>query len=113
MDDALSDTDTPEDSQNDDAATPTMPAANPVQLIKIVLAGDAGVGKTLMLHRYLQLVNAGSGSAEALTLPPAKPTIGVEFATCEVKATDGTKIVAQIWDTAGQERYRAVTKVCL
>eukprot|EP00806_Schmidingerella_arcuata_P006909 Macronucleus_7307.p1 GENE.Macronucleus_7307~~Macronucleus_7307.p1 ORF type:complete len:139 (+),score=7.50 Macronucleus_7307:1-417(+) len=35
-------------------------------------------------------------------------TIGVEFATHNVKIED-VLIRAQIWDTAGQERYRAIT----
>mmetsp|Transcript_83295 Transcript_83295/g.130013 ORF Transcript_83295/g.130013 Transcript_83295/m.130013 type:complete len:217 (-) Transcript_83295:55-705(-) len=69
-------------------------------LFKIVLVGDATVGKTHLLSRYMKGVLPSS---------PA-PTIGVEFATRTVPlAGGGGKVKAQIWDTAGQERYRAIT----
>jgi small GTP-binding protein len=68
-------------------------------LYKIVLVGDAGVGKTHILSRYIK------GSL------PKNPTatIGVEFATRTVPLQSGGTVKAQIWDTAGQERYRAIT----
>jgi len=68
-------------------------------LYKIVLVGDATVGKTHLLSKYIK------GS-----LPRAPTaTIGVEFATRTVKLPVGGTVKAQIWDTAGQERYRAIT----
>eukprot|EP00744_Colponema_vietnamica_P000980 GILI01001685.1.p1 GENE.GILI01001685.1~~GILI01001685.1.p1 ORF type:complete len:222 (-),score=54.50 GILI01001685.1:392-1003(-) len=68
-------------------------------LYKIVLVGDAGVGKTHLLSRYIKN-----------TLPKvASSTIGVEFATRTVQLPVGATVKAQIWDTAGQERYRAIT----
>mmetsp|Transcript_6109 Transcript_6109/g.5458 ORF Transcript_6109/g.5458 Transcript_6109/m.5458 type:complete len:212 (+) Transcript_6109:63-698(+) len=68
-------------------------------LFKIVLVGDAGVGKTHLLNRYIKG-----------TLPKNNvPTIGVEFATRTVELANGSRVKAQIWDTAGQERYRAIT----
>eukprot|EP00128_Syssomonas_multiformis_P008031 Colp12_sorted_trinity150504_noHs@12867 len=67
-------------------------------LFKIVLIGDSGVGKSNLLSRFTRNVfNAES-----------KSTVGVEFATSNIKIKD-KKIRAQIWDTAGQERYRAIT----
>jgi len=60
-------------------------------LYKIVLVGDAGVGKTHILNRYIK------GN---LPKNPA-PTIGVEFATRTITLKDGSRIKAQIWDTAG------------
>jgi len=70
-----------------------------VQLCKIILVGDANVGKTHILNRYIKG-----------TLPKHNvPTIGVEFATRVVELPSGVKVKAQIWDTAGQERYRAIT----
>ena len=60
-------------------------------LYKIVLVGDAAVGKTHILNRYAKD-----------SLPKSSvPTIGVEFATKTVTLNDGGKIKAQIWDTAG------------
>lgn len=68
-------------------------------LYKVVLVGDATVGKTHLLSRYIK------GS-----LPKAPTaTIGVEFATRTVSLAVGGTVKAQIWDTAGQERYRAIT----
>jgi len=68
-------------------------------LYKVVLVGDATVGKTHLLSRYIKD-----------TLPKAPTaTIGVEFATKMVDLQHGGKVKAQIWDTAGQERYRAIT----
>jgi Rab family protein len=68
-------------------------------LYKVVLVGDATVGKTHLLSRYIKG-----------TLPKAPTaTIGVEFATRTVPLAIGGTVKAQIWDTAGQERYRAIT----
>eukprot|EP00930_Biecheleria_cincta_P069990 TRINITY_DN57657_c0_g1_i1.p1 TRINITY_DN57657_c0_g1~~TRINITY_DN57657_c0_g1_i1.p1 ORF type:complete len:211 (+),score=46.21 TRINITY_DN57657_c0_g1_i1:93-725(+) len=68
-------------------------------LYKVVLVGDATVGKTHLLARYVK---------GALPKAPTA-TVGVEFATRIVKLKGGPKVKAQIWDTAGQERYRAIT----
>mmetsp|Transcript_56059 Transcript_56059/g.126692 ORF Transcript_56059/g.126692 Transcript_56059/m.126692 type:complete len:221 (-) Transcript_56059:134-796(-) len=68
-------------------------------LYKVVLVGDATVGKTHLLSRYVKG-----------TLPKAPTaTIGVEFATRTIPLAVGGTVKAQIWDTAGQERYRAIT----
>lgn len=67
-------------------------------LLKIILIGDSGVGKTNLLSQF----------ARNQFNPDSKTTIGVEFATKTVQIGDKT-IKAQIWDTAGQERYRAIT----
>ncbi|XP_008785540.1 ras-related protein RABA5a-like [Phoenix dactylifera] len=67
-------------------------------LFKIVLIGDAAVGKSNLLARY----------ARNEFYPNSKSTIGVEFQTQKMDI-DGKAVKAQIWDTAGQERFRAVT----
>jgi len=68
-------------------------------LYKVVLVGDATVGKTHLLSKYTRG-----------TLPKAPTaTIGVEFATKTLQLAAGCTVKAQIWDTAGQERYRAIT----
>mmetsp|Transcript_91233 Transcript_91233/g.142435 ORF Transcript_91233/g.142435 Transcript_91233/m.142435 type:complete len:216 (+) Transcript_91233:98-745(+) len=68
-------------------------------LYKIVFVGDATVGKSHLLSRYVKG-----------TLPKAPTaTIGVEFATRTIPLAIGGTVKAQIWDTAGQERYRAIT----
>jgi len=82
------------------------------ELYKVVLVGDAGVGKTNMLANFTGTKSGDvcneSGCADTFH-PMRKPTIGVEFGTRIVTHTSGIKIKAQIWDTAGQERYRAIT----
>jgi Ras-related protein Rab-11A len=67
-------------------------------LLKIVLVGDSGVGKTNLLTRF---------SKNEFSLE-SKTTIGVEFATKTITTESGRVIKAQIWDTAGQDRYRAI-----
>ena len=61
-------------------------------LFKVVLVGDAGVGKTHLLARYVK------GK-----LPYNKPsTIGVEFASKNIELKNGAGIAkVQLWDTAG------------
>eukprot|EP00731_Ephydatia_muelleri_P030646 Em0022g160a len=68
-------------------------------LFKIVLIGDAGVGKTSIVRRYTDGVFTSAGI----------PTIGVDF--CIKTLQIGTNMVKlQIWDTAGQERFRTITQ---
>jgi Ras-related protein Rab-11A len=68
------------------------------QLYKIILIGDASVGKSNILSRYLSNVFKQD----------TKSTVGVEFGSKKV-SVNGVNIKLQIWDTAGQERYRAIT----
>mmetsp|Transcript_11240 Transcript_11240/g.19940 ORF Transcript_11240/g.19940 Transcript_11240/m.19940 type:complete len:214 (-) Transcript_11240:84-725(-) len=68
-------------------------------LYKVVLVGDATVGKTHLLSKYIK--------GNVPKAPTA--TVGVEFAARIVTLKGGVKVKAQIWDTAGQERYRAIT----
>ncbi|KAL0090737.1 GTP-binding protein [Phycomyces blakesleeanus] len=67
-------------------------------LFKLVLIGDSGVGKSNLLSRF---------TTNEFNLE-SKSTIGVEFATKNIKHENHV-IKAQIWDTSGQERYRAIT----
>ena len=62
--------------------------------LKIVVLGDADVGKTSLLMRYTQ-------GKEPKNM---KPTIGADFQKKEV-VVDNTVVTVQIWDTAGQEKY--------
>ena len=67
-------------------------------LFKIILIGDANVGKTNILSRYIS----------DTFLETSKSTVGVELAT-KVEQYNNKKIKIQIWDTAGQERYKSIT----
>ena len=64
----------------------------------MIVIGDAGVGKTCLLSRYVKNTYPKSSSA----------TIGVEFTTKDVQMQDGTMVKAQLWDTSGGEKYRAI-----
>uniref|UniRef100_A0A7S2W9W0 Uncharacterized protein n=1 Tax=Mucochytrium quahogii TaxID=96639 RepID=A0A7S2W9W0_9STRA len=82
-------------------------------LYKIVLVGDAGVGKTNLLACFTRNAENGApqpGKVVSTFHETRKPTIGVEFGTKTIVHPDGTRIRTQIWDTAGQERYRAITQ---
>ena len=71
---------------------------NYVLLYKIIIIGDAAVGKSNILSRYVK-----NEFSENL-----KSTVGVELGIKFIKVK-GTNTKIQIWDTAGQERYRAIT----
>ncbi|NVM35299.1 MAG: GTP-binding protein [Candidatus Lokiarchaeota archaeon] len=64
-------------------------------ILKILTAGEGGVGKTTLLHRYVE----GKFSAET------KMTIGVEFFLKETQI-DSNQCTLQLWDFGGQERFR-------
>ena len=64
-------------------------------VLKVLTAGEGGVGKTTLLHRYVE----GKFSSET------KMTIGVEFFLKELYI-DGQKVMLQLWDFGGQERFR-------
>jgi small GTP-binding protein len=64
-------------------------------LAKVVLAGDGGVGKTTLVHRYL--TNSFIDST--------KITIGAAFHSHTIEK-DGHKIILQIWDLGGQQQFK-------
>ena len=70
-----------------------------VQSIKIVLIGEAGVGKTCIISRYIDdKFNEETGS-----------TNGGSFGKKNLEI-NGKSVQLNIWDTAGQERYQSITK---
>ncbi|KAM5148452.1 ras-related protein Rab-43 isoform 1-T2 [Mantella aurantiaca] len=68
-------------------------------LFKIVLIGDAGVGKTCVVQRF----------KSGVFVERQGSTIGVDF-TMKTLEIQGKRIKLQIWDTAGQERFRTITQ---
>ncbi|XP_039266078.2 uncharacterized protein LOC120341605 [Styela clava] len=66
-------------------------------LVKIVIVGDSGVGKSQLVARFTRSEFSAN----------SRQTIGVEFATKTINV-EGRWICSQIWDTAGEERYRAL-----
>jgi small GTP-binding protein len=63
---------------------------------KIIVAGDGGVGKTTLLHRYIE--NRFSFDT--------KMTIGVEIFNKVINFESGSYCSLQIWDFSGQERFK-------
>lgn len=62
-----------------------------------------GVGKTSLVHRYIQ--NTFNPTTTA-------PTLGASFITQRVlDSTSDTLVRLQIWDTAGQERFRSISRL--
>eukprot|EP01061_Rhynchopus_euleeides_P012432 TRINITY_DN2208_c0_g1_i1.p1 TRINITY_DN2208_c0_g1~~TRINITY_DN2208_c0_g1_i1.p1 ORF type:complete len:213 (+),score=83.26 TRINITY_DN2208_c0_g1_i1:171-809(+) len=66
-------------------------------LLKVVVIGDSGVGKSCMLHRY----------TEDTYEPDYIATIGVDFKV-DTFERQGKVVKLQLWDTAGQERFRTI-----
>lgn len=66
-------------------------------MLKVIVLGDSGVGKTAFLSKYV------SGEF----IESHKATIGADFMTKDV-VSGGNRTLLQIWDTAGQERFRAL-----
>ncbi|NXY44620.1 RASEF protein, partial [Ceuthmochares aereus] len=77
--------------------TPKYPSSE--KAYKIVLAGDAAVGKSSFLTRLCKNEFRGNTSA----------TLGVDFQMKRL-IVDGEPTVLQLWDTAGQERFRSIAK---
>ena len=63
-------------------------------LLKVIILGDSGVGKTSLMNQYVNKKFSNQ----------YKATIGADFLTKEVMVDDRL-VTMQIWDTAGQERF--------
>lgn len=67
-------------------------------IMKLLLVGDSGVGKSCILLRFV----------EDKFNPSFITTIGIDFKIRTIESK-GKKIKLQVWDTAGQERFRTIT----
>jgi len=67
------------------------------ELIKIIVLGDAGVGKSTMLLRFEKNIYSNTFSS----------TIGVEFSIKKIQI-DEKKYKIHLWDLAGSEIYRCI-----
>ena len=73
-----------------------------IPFYKICICGDFGVGKTTLLHQYL----------ERRFTPNVASTIGSNFFSKYLKVPNiNDNFVLQIWDLAGQQRYKWVRYV--
>ena len=71
------------------------------EVLKIVLIGEASVGKTSIIYQFI----------DKIFQEDIQSTIGGTFNSKSIKCNNNKTLNLEIWDTAGQERYRCVTKM--
>nr|XP_054587506.1 ras and EF-hand domain-containing protein isoform X2 [Nothobranchius furzeri] len=85
--------------QNEDKESADLGYMTSEKAYRIVLAGDAAVGKSSFLLRLCKNEFKLNTSA----------TLGVDF-QMKTFIVDGEPVLLQLWDTAGQERFRSIAK---
>ena len=75
----------------------------PNYITKICLLGEAAVGKTSLVYRFVQNTFKDS----------YKSTLGVNLLKKDLKLDDYGEVSAQIWDLGGQESFRSLRKLYL
>ena len=68
---------------------------------KIVLIGEAGVGKTSIISQFI----------EQIFQEDLQASTGGTFSSKSLILDNGKTIKLDIWDTAGQEKYRSLTNL--
>ena len=76
-----------------------MDGRKPDYLVKIIVIGDSGVGKTNLITRFCENHFKDTYCA----------TIGVDFKIKSLTVGE-KKFKMQIWDTAGQEKFKNITQ---
>ena len=74
---------------------------NNTEILKIVLIGESGVGKTSIISQFI----------DQIFQEDQQSTIGGTFCSKTIRCSNGKILKFEIWDTAGQEKYRSVTKM--
>ena len=71
--------------------------------VKAVLLGEAGVGKTCLISRFVNNIFENN----------TMTSVSASYATKTIVYDDlgGKSLKLEIWDTAGQERYRSISKL--
>ena len=72
--------------------------AESAEMLKLLLIGDSGVGKSCLLARFTD------NKFDTTFIS----TIGIDFKVRHV-SVDGHPVKLELWDTAGQERFRSIT----
>ena len=71
--------------------------------LSIVLVGDASVGKTSLITRFVD---------DKFEEGSSKPTVGIDYLRKMVEL-EGIKVLVRFWDTAGTEKYGAVSDTAI
>uniref|UniRef100_A0A3Q3AIQ1 RAB7, member RAS onco family-like 1 n=1 Tax=Gallus gallus TaxID=9031 RepID=A0A3Q3AIQ1_CHICK len=71
------------------------------RMFKVLVVGDATVGKTSLVQRY----------ANDSFNRHYKSTVGVDFALKVVQWSESETVRLQLWDIAGQERFTSMTRL--
>ena len=69
--------------------------------VKIILVGNASVGKTCLISSFFSHPFDSQ----------LNPTVAPSYSCADITRSDGIKVGLQIWDTAGQERYHSVGRL--
>lgn len=67
---------------------------------KVLTAGDGGVGKTTLIHRFI----------EGRFLKDTKMTIGVDFFIKAISLGDDKELKLSIWDFGGEDRFKKILR---
>ena len=67
-------------------------------VVKLILLGDPGTGKTSLLHQFI----------DSTFVEKHETTIGVDFQAKTVFSSSGNLLRLHLWDTAGQEHFRSI-----
>ena len=87
-------------------------------LLKLIIIGDSGVGKTCLLLRFSEenfqnshITTIGKNTPHQINENNINHNlhIGIDFKIRTINL-DGKNVKVQIWDTAGQERFRTITQ---
>jgi small GTP-binding protein len=76
---------------------------NSSYIIKICLLGEANVGKTSLVYRFIENKFRGN----------YKSTLGVNLLKKDLNIQEYGDVSAQIWDLGGQESFRSLRKLYL
>jgi small GTP-binding protein len=77
--------------------------SEPAYIIKIVLLGEANVGKTSLLYRWI----------ENKFRENYKSTLGVNLLKKDMNIAGYGEVSAQIWDLGGQESFKSLRRLYL
>ena len=70
-----------------------------ILIIKLLIVGDPGVGKSNFIYRYTK----DQFSDNTLS------SVGFESNSKEIDITD-KKVIVQLWDSAGEDKFKSITK---